>query len=1048
MKSRFLISILLLALSMPLFAQTRVSGVVSDNIGPLVGASVVEKGVPTNGTVTDLDGAFALTVKPGATLVFSSIGYKNLELAIGSQTKFTVTLEEDAEMLEETVVVGYGVQKKSDVTGSVASVSTEQMMRKTPVDIAQGLQGAAAGVVITQSSGDPNGGYSIRIRGVATMNGNTDPLWVVDGVQYGTNSNLSWLDPNDVESIEILKDASATAIYGARGANGVILVTTKKGQVGKVKVDASADFGISTYSSNLKMASLDEWLQAYRTSCSIDGKTPFNAFNGNYDGKLNEINWQDTMSQTSFRQKYNVSISGGTEKIKTNASIGYVDNKGIIVNTWNKRLTFRLSSDMTVTKWLKAGFTTNFSTSKGSGGGNMISYARIVPTMDYVDNATGQLVNVPVVYEDGTFGHFTWQDDVTFSAGKYQSNPYADKFYKTYQKDWDNDNATILNSAYVEVTFMKGLFFRSNVNFDFGASSSWDYTPPYVATQYDYQQLNGEKKTDSFSASGSASSTLGIENYLTFDREFGQHHVTAMIGQSASKTHGEWVNASTKDLSFPFLRGFFSNNSKDYNDGNGGPNISTRFLSYFARVNYAFGGRYLFTATVRRDGSSNFGKDNRWGTFPSFSAAWNLANEKFIKELGVFSTFKLRAGWGQTGNANVDATASVPQLSVSGISYDTFDNLGDYTQRVGIRQTSEIDTGLKWETSQQTNVGLDLGFFKNALTFTVDYYLRDTKDLILWKSIRPSAGFDGITTNFGSIRNSGFEFAIGYKKQFNKDWFFSANFTGSTNKNKAIEIGSGSTSSGPTGSAWEDKQVCYNGLPLGTYQGYRVDYIFQNQAEIDALNAAAAQKHGAGTYWDKATTAPGDFKYKDLNGDGRITTEDKEYLGDGFPKFNFGLNLSVTWRNWDASAFLYGVLGQQLLSWSKCYLTAINNENEGYFNLLSDVARNAWTPSLGTNAKYPRISRDDLSYNKRVSDFFVEKADYLKISNFQIGYTFRNIPWLNRARAYFSVQNLATISPYNKYGDPEVSSGVTTMGYDTGRYPFPRTFMFGIQLGL
>lgn len=1044
MKGKFFATLLFMFISISLMAQTKVTGVVKDNVGLLVGVSVIEQGT-TNGTVTNSDGTFALTVKPNATLVFSSIGYKDQLVPVVSKTHFEIVMEVDAELLDETVVIGYGTQKKSDITGSVASVDTEQMTRRAPLDVVQGLQGAAAGVVITQSSGDPDGGFNIRIRGVATMNGNTDPLWVVDGIQYGNNSSLSWLDPQDVESIEVLKDASSTAIYGARGANGVIMVTTKKGRAGKVRVDVKADFGISTYSTKLQMASLDEWLDAYRMSTDIDGKIPFPAYNGQYDSQLNEINWQDVMSQTSFRQKYNLSISGGSDNVVSNFSLGYTDNKGIIVNTWHKRLNMRLNTDFKITKWLRAGFNVSFSTGKGSGGGNMIGYARAIPTMDYVDEKTGKLVNVPVVYDDGTFGHYTFQDNVSFSAGKYQSNPYADKMYKSFGKDWDNDNGSIRNAFYAEVQIVKGLTFRTNLNYDFSARTSWDYTPSYVATQYDYIQLNGEEKADEFSTSGYANTNMGAENYLTYDGTFGAHHITAMIGQSASMSHGVWNNSSTKDLSFPFLRGFFSTNSSDYNNGDGAPNISTRFSSYFARLNYSLLDRYILTATIRRDGSSNFGATNRWGTFPSFSFAWKISDEPWIKQLNFFDMFKLRAGWGQTGNANVDATASVPQLSAN-VTYDFFNTNGDYNQQIGLAQTSEIDKGLKWETSVQTNVGLDLGIFKNSLTLSMDYYIRDTRDLILYKAIRPSAGFDGITTNFGSIRNSGFEIALGYKKQFTPDWFFSASLTGSTNKNEAVDIGTGTTVSGAEGSAWENRQVCYNGLPLGTYQGYVVDYIFQDQNEIDALNAAAAKEYGAGTYWDKATTAPGDFKYKDLNGDGRITTDDKTYLGDGFAKFNYGLNLYVTYKNFDASVYMYGALGQQILSWAKCYLTAINNENEGYFNLLSDVVHNSWTPERGANAKYPRLSRDDLSYNKRVSDFYVENGDYLKISNVQVGYNFK-FKGIRTARVYLAINNLATISPYNKYGDPEVSSGVTTTGYDGGRYPFPRTYMFGVQFG-
>ena len=1046
MKSKLLTMILLLSMSVSLFGQVRISGVVTDTAGPVVGASVIEKSTASNGTITAEDGSFSLSVRQGATIVISSIGYKDQEIAIGNQTRFNVFLEEDSELLEETVVIGYGTQKKSDVTGSVASVDSEMMNKRSPVNLAQGLQGAAAGVVITQSSGDPTGGANIRIRGVATMNGDTNPLWVVDGVQYGTSSNLTWLDPMDVEHIEILKDASATAIYGARGANGVIMVTTRKGQAGQARINFRGDFGVSTNAGKLQVANLQDWLKAYRQSIETDGKSGFTAWTGPYDNQLNEIDWQDVMSQTGFRQQYNLSVSGGSEAARVNWSVGYLDNTGVIVNTWQKRFNMRLNADFTLKKWLKSGVAMNFHTSKGNGGGNMMSIARTTPTMDYVD-ANGKLVNVKVIEDDGSFGHFTWENESRIGPGIYATNPLASQTYRQFGEDYNSYSGTTRMSAYAEITFFKGFTFRTNLNYDFQGSNSWSYTPVHIFTQEDFSANNAQ---DSFSTSGSASVSIGAENYFTYDRTWGKSHFTAMVGQSASNYVGSSNSSATRDLTFPFLRGFFSTNPNGYDEGDGGPYIATKFASYFARLNYVFGGKYMLTATIRRDGSSNFGKKNRWGTFPSFSAAWNIGEEPFIKVIAWWDVFKIRAGWGTTGNANVSSTASVPQLSSSGVSFDTFDSVHNYTQHIGFAQTKEIDQGLKWETSVQTNVGLDLAFLKNSITASVDYYIRDTKDLILSKTIRPSAGYQSITTNFGSIRNTGWEFALGYKKQFNRDWFFSANATASTNKNEAIDIGAGTTISGDKGSAWEDRQVCYNGLALGTYQGYAVDYIFRDQAEVDALNAKAVEKYGPGSYWDKATTGPGDFKYKDLNGDGHITADDKYYMGNGFADLVYGLTLNANYRNWDASMYMYGALGQKILSWSKCYLTAISSNTEGYFNFLSEVVNDSWTKS-NPNAKYPRISQDDLSYNKRVSDYFVEDGSYLKISTIQIGYTFPQKVLgkvFRSARAYATVQNLLTISPYTKYGDPEVSPGVTTTGYDSGRYPFPRTFMFGFQLGL
>ncbi len=1011
------------------------------------GVTIRIKGT-TTGVITDANGDYSIRLSSaGDILQFSSIGYLRQEIAVEGQARINVNLVEDVKALEEVVVIGYGSMKKSDITGSVISVNTEQMVQRAPISVAQGLQGMAAGVVVTQSSGDPNGGYNIRIRGVATMNGNTDPLWVVDGVQHGNTSNLSWLNPNDIESIEILKDASATAIYGSRGANGVIMVTTRAGSATDLKVNLRADFGISTMSRRLEVAGLQDWLRGYRTAMENDGKEPFDAFNGNYDSQLNYIDWQDVMTQNSLRQQYHLSVAGGTKDVQANASLGYMDNQGLVVNSWNKRLTLNVNVQGNIKDVVRLGFTTNFSTSKGNGGGNQINYARLTPTMDYVDPTTNQLVNVPVQYPDGSFGHFFFDQSVATSGGIYASNPYADQHIRKYKKDWDNDNGSIRNSAFIEVNILKGLTFRSTANYDFSGSNSWYYNSPYLSTYYVFSTSD---QLDEFGTSGSASTNMGIENFLTYDLTKGLHHFNVMVGQSASKSHGSNNGSSTKDLTFPFLRGFYSTDSNLHNNGSGGPNISVRYVSYFGRFNYSYKDRYMVTATVRRDGSSKFGPGNRWGTFPSASIAWRASEEEFIKDLGIFSNLKLRAGWGQTGNANLNTTDALPQLSTSGVSYDFFDANNDYEQIVGLAQTREIDQYLRWEANEQTNIGLDLGFLGGSLNVTLDYYVRDTKDLILDKSIRPSAGFSSIKTNFGSIQNKGFEFSVNYNKQINSDWYFSGTFNGSTNKNKAIDIGTGSTSSGPTGSGWENRQVSYNGLPLGTYQGYLVDHIIQTQDEIDALNAAAVAKFGQGSYYDQYTTGPGDFLFKDTNGDGHITADDKKYLGDGFVSLNLGLNLQARYKRWDASMYVYGALGQKILSWAKNYLTRFGNENNnGYSNFLAEYVNNSWSPE-NPNSSFPKLTQADLSANARVSDYFVEKGDYLKISNLQIGYTLDNKLFgnaISSARIYASVQNLATISPYNKFGDPEVSSGVTTTGYDSGRYPFPRTFMFGVQVG-
>lgn len=1031
------------ALGVPFTMETqqstvKIKGHITDVSGEsIIGANVLVKG-STIGVISDIDGNFALDVPETGVLQVSYIGYITQEVKlISGKRDYKIVLKEDAETLEEVVVVGYGTVKKTDVTGSVTSVKSDEMMKRNPVSLGQGLQGAAAGVSVMRTSGDPEGGVSIRIRGVATVNGSADPLYVVDGVQVGTN--IDFLNPADVESIEILKDASATAIYGSQGANGVILITTKPGVKGHTSLKFTANFGLQTLSQKLDVANAATFVEGIRGAKQNDDAVFTNKAweNPAFTNKLNSIDWQDVMARTALQQNYNLSASGGSEKTQSRLSVGYLNNEGIIVNSYFKRLTARANITHKVKDFIRVGLNVAYVHAEKTGGGNLFTYARTIPTMDDTD-AAGNLINVPVQYPDGTWGHFKQEGNGDVS--KSQDNPYA----AAMTADYLNKYNRVVTSATLEVDILKGLMFKTIGSYNYYGSAYDNYTA------YNDRTFLDKDRPDSFSLSSSEGNSLGLESYFTYDLKLKSHRINLMAGYSVSDYNSTDLNASAQNMVAETIRNIGLTKDMNTITGGGGFNTPVRYVSWYGRVNYSLMDRYLFTATVRRDGSSKFGAGNRFGTFPSVSLAWRVSEEDFIKKLNIFSNLKLRVGWGQTGNSGFATNLSVNQVSPSRIMYYWL-NGGNVASAAGLAKTAEIDTNLKWETNEQTNIGLDLGFFDNSLNITLDYFVRDAKDLLLYRNLRPSTGYTSIYTNAGHIRNSGFEFAVNYTKEVG-DWTFGATLNGSTLKNKAIEVGDDIFYSGSvdTGYYWDNYSITKNGYPVGSFYGHKVAGIFQNQAEIDALNKQAVEKtNGEITSYQTSETQPGDYKYIDLNGDGYISDEDKAILGDGYPTLNYGLNLSAGYKGWDFSMYIYGVLGQDILSYSYANLISVKSPSDGYQNSLSDYMKNAWSET-NPSTVYPRLTRKDSNHNTRVSDAYIKNGDFLRISNIQVGYTFPK-RWVEKLRMeslriYASIENVGTITGY-KYGDPEVGdASVLKTGFDAGRYPFPRTYAFGLSV--
>jgi TonB-linked SusC/RagA family outer membrane protein len=1024
-------------------ANVTISGTVSDESGqPIIGANVVVSGT-TVGVITDLDGKFELSVPANATIKVSYVGYLPQDFKVTSgKSIYPIVLREDSEALEEVVVIGYGVVKKSDVTGSVVSVNAEEMMKRNPTTIGQGLQGSAAGVYVGNNGG-PSGETSIRIRGAATINNSTDPLFVVDGIRVGTNVNF--LNPADVESIEILKDASATAIYGSQGANGVVMITTKKGEQGRAKVNVQANFGVQMVTNTLDVLDAPGFAKAAKRAADANNATLNSAWL-NYADQLNTIDWQKEMSQNALRQNYNMSVSGGNENTRAVMSVGYFNNEGVIINSNFRRLTARANIDQTIKKFLRTGINVTYMYNESYGGGNLLTYASTPPTMDDVDS-NGNLVHIPIQYADGTWGHFFHSGN---DVNKSQDNLVAASVEgrKAGNNSWSN---MVLTNAYLDLDIVKGLVFRTIGSMNYNTWSNSNYGAVNQRTQ-----ITMNDTSDNYSVRMNAGNTLSLESYLTYSLNLNNvHSIGAMAGYSISRDRPMNTMAYSKYLPVNTIRRVELTTQPSTYNVEGGLGLETRQESFFGRINYSYMSKYLLTATIRRDGSSNFGAGNRYGVFPSAALSWRASEEEFIKQLGIFSNLKLRLGWGQTGNAGRPTNQSRDQLSSERLAYYWY-NGNAFTTAPGLAQIREIDTNLKWETNEQTNIGLDFGFANNTYTFSVDYFIRDAKDLLLERTIRPSTGYTSIYTNAGHIRNSGLEVMAVYQKAVGKDWFFNIKLSGSTLKNEVISVGEPIYRNITDGDWWNNGSITQDGYPIASFYGWRVDHVFQNQAEIDALNA----KSPDGLY-QYAATAPGDYMFKDLNGDGKVTDEDREVFGHGFPTLNYGLNIGVNYKNWDLNLYMYGVAGQNVMSYGLRNLSSMRSSSDGYSNILKEAAANAWSESNPT-ATVARLTRADNNRNGQISDAYMKKADFLKIQNLQIGYNFPSSLtkklMVDNVRVYASTENLLTITNYVAGLDPEITASnpndrsnrngnVLWTGFDTGHYPLPRAFSLGITVG-
>ncbi|MGI4737002.1 MAG: SusC/RagA family TonB-linked outer membrane protein, partial [Janthinobacterium lividum] len=943
------------------FAQQRaVQGVVTDSKGEaLPGATVLVKGT-TVGATTGGDGSFQISMPAGSTtLVISFVGSKSQEVVVGSQTNLRVTLEAAAQDLNDVVVVGYGTQRKSDLTGAVATVSNAQLTQVATSDPVQALQGRAAGVEVTSNGGQPGSGTRIRVRGVGTIN-NADPLYVVDGIQTG---DISFLLPTDIEAMEILKDASATAIYGSRGANGVVIITTKHGKAGKTQFNLFGYTGFQEIRRKLPLANAQQYATLVTEAYANGGSTvptDYSAILASaLQGGVAGTNFQDFVTQKGLIQNYSLSASGGTEQNRYLISGSYFQQDGIIQASGLKKYVIRLNDDVVLTKRIKAGASATFTAANLTGAGDGTGNAFYSTVLQNAIQAN------PISSPYNADGSYSY-DNITSFTPNLARYLQEQKTNKTY-------NTSLFSNAYLDVTLLKGLTFRSTFGITLGNNHPKLYQPQY------YLGPNDQRSQSDLVESRNESVGWVWSNYATYNLDLGNNSAfSATVGQEAQRGYGNGISITAYDVPADANLQYVSAaraatstvRSTQYDSG---------LFSYFARANYNFRDRYLLTATIRFDQTSRFLGDNRTGTFPSVGAAWNIANEEFMKSQTVVSQLKLRASYGGVGNQNAAPNYGYASVATNNQNY-VFGT--DQSKNPGLAIATLNNTNLRWETAVTTDVGLDASFLDNKLTFTGDYFERTTKHMIALLPVPDYTGQAAAAANVASLRNRGLELALNYRNEIGKlQYNVGVNFT---KINNVITDLGGATpiSSGNVLSQIGNTTRTDVGHEIAYFYGLQADGIFHSQAEVDSY------KNTAGTALQPGAQ-PGDVRYKDTNGDGKIDATDNTYLGSATPSFTYGASLNLSYSNFDFKIFLYGVQGAEAINAAAFNLSKSSNFAGLWTNFYAD-RMDRWTPS-NPNTDQPRVTSNDTNngggYNDKFSSRYVENASYLRARNMELGYS-------------------------------------------------------------
>lgn len=1039
-----------------------VNGTVTDADGqPLIGCTVQMKGSSV-GTVTDLDGRFSMQVPQGATLTFSYIGYKRAEVKATPAMK--VTLDEDTHVLNEVVAVGYGTMKRSDLTGSVVSVKAEDMEQTSAATMDQMLQGRAAGLQLTTNSGAAGSSTSIQIRGINSLNSSNEPVYVIDGsivraeAGQDTYSNpLEGLNPNDIESIEILKDASATAIYGAQAANGVIIVNMKKGKEGAPRITFKATAGFSNLPKKLDVMNLRQ-MAAYVTDLNISDSSEGYLANPELLGEGTD--WQDAMFRTGVRQEYNLSVRGGSKNVSYSVSGGYYTEDGIIINNDFSRFTLRASIDVKAYKWLDVGSTFNLShTDRNTG---MASWG-------VVGNALGMLPNIPVKNADGTWGKAGYNSE----TNSWTPNPVAIASITTRLNKVSSTRANF----YFTLKPWKWLNWRNEVTYDVNTDNFRYLLPSYDlgGTRRDYATHQASKTYNQY---------MSLKSVATGNWKIGSHALSLMLGFEMNDRYRDYLYAQRLGGSDDNLALVGGDGTRDNNDG---WTTTQRFSSFFGRLTYNYSDRYLLTATLRRDGSSLFSRGQRWGTFPSVALAWRISEEPFFLPLTeVVSSLKLRAGFGLVGNANLADNTYRP----------TFTNMDSNFGTAYLTANMPNYDGLTWEKTHSWNVGLDLSLWDNRVEFIFDAYLKDTKDLLLQTALpyytgtHITGGTSAQWANVGSMRNKGMELTLNATVISKKNFKWKTGVTFSLNDNEITRLNSATGFIDKTldFKTWGGETVTRTAVGHGVsqYYGYRVAGRINSAADFLRDNGdgtstvvAATPNYRVGTVVSNASAAAlktsiGDLLFKDLNGDGIIDQADRDYLGSGLPEYTFSWNNTFTCGRWSLSVFMYGSVGGKVFNWQRRQMdepSLLSGSVTNKFTRVSNYAKwayrdgnsgneDVWNVYVapGADPSETRIDNGHGNYNSRVSDRYVEDADYLRIKNIVLSYSFpRDMVKklsLQSLKLSANVQNVYTFTGYTGY-DPEVGSqngqysmsgqGMLMYGVDTGRVPNPRSFIFTLD---
>lgn len=1037
----------------------KITGTVTDAMGPVIGANVLEKGT-TNGVITDIDGNFTLNVQPGATIVVSFIGYQPQEIVVGNQTSFKIQLKEDTELLDEVVVVGYGVQKKKLVTGATVEVKGEDIAKLNTTQALGALQSQSPGVNIQAVSGQPGDGFKINIRGAGT-NGNTAPVYVIDGVAGG---DINALNPADIERIDVLKDAASCAIYGSSGANGVILITTKQGKVGKVSVSYDGNIGWANIYKMPDMLNAKEYMAVMDQVAYNNGGQPYDwskfvdadLLTAYQNGTNPGTDWvKEFRNKNAVVTNHALNVTGGSEFSKFSTGIGYQYQDGAFggpVKTDYRRFTFRINSEHVIYRKgdvdvIKFGENIYYQHKQNQGVqlGNQYS--------NDLSNALRAIPLIPVYNENGDF--FMYDDLKNFGTSAngildytaYASNPMA---HMVYNQAGKNKNFNLNTAAYLEVQPLKNLIYKGQVSYKQWSSSWRSYLPVYqINNQGDSRDKDQTINNVSLGWNWSLTNTLSYRFDIT-----DLHHFDVLAGTEYSKsrpTYGESVEATGYNSAFgDFTHAYLHNTERKATATvNGYPSDYGSKMSYFGRLNYDFKETYMFSAIIRADGSSKFAKGNQWGYFPSFSAGWVISNEAFMKNTASWLGFlKVRAGWGQNGNDNIPNSNWRAGYEFGDYGLYTFgsDKNGGTT---GAYPNRLANPDLTWETSEQTNIGIDARFLDNRLSFTMDWYSKQTKDLLVEVGTNAASGFATQYQNAGTVKNTGLELSMGWRDQIGKEFKYGVNVNMAYNKNEVTEVnnanhfieGGNDLLAQSTGRFVRMEE----GHPIGYFYGYKTDGVIQNQNDLQAYldqnckGNAANSKQGA-------SIKPGDLKFVDVDGNGVINDDDKTDLGNPHPDVTMGLTLSAEYKGFDFSVTTYGAFGAQVArSWRKF--------SDGQYENYTTEVYDYWHGE-GTSNRYPLLAPGNSGQNfQAISDIYIDDADYVRIQNLTIGYDFKRI-WKNcpfqQLRVYAAAQNLFTFTGY-KGMDPENGRALNdkepwVTGVDVGNYPQPRTYMVGVNV--